>query len=106
MSTATPPSVFGPTPPDTTQTASADDCAIANPVEDDDTAGKAPRADPLSEAPSAAFIKRIPIGFARSKQVLGLATDDGPMRIAMADPRTTGRRAMYLAGGWAVAIRV
>jgi general secretion pathway protein E len=36
--------------------------------------------------PSALFVKRVPIGFARSKQVLGLATEDGPMRIAMADP--------------------
>ena len=36
--------------------------------------------------PSALFVKRIPIGFARSKQVLGLATDSGPMRVAMANP--------------------
>ncbi|MFO8014773.1 MAG: type II secretion system ATPase GspE [Phycisphaerae bacterium] len=36
--------------------------------------------------PSAAFVKRVPIGFARSKQVLGLATDEGPMRVAMVDP--------------------
>ena len=36
--------------------------------------------------PSALFIKRIPIGFARQKRVLGLATESGPMRVAMADP--------------------
>jgi len=36
--------------------------------------------------PSAHFVKRVPIAFARTKHVLGLATDDGPMRLAMADP--------------------
>lgn len=36
--------------------------------------------------PSAAFVKRVPIGFARLKNVLGLATEAGPMRVAMADP--------------------
>lgn len=36
---------------------------------------------------SATYIKRVPISFARSKQALGLATDQGPMRVAMADPR-------------------
>ncbi|MBX2852948.1 MAG: Flp pilus assembly complex ATPase component TadA, partial [Phycisphaeraceae bacterium] len=40
----------------------------------------------LDDAPSARFIKRVPIGFARSKQVLGLATEQGPMRVAMANP--------------------
>ncbi|MBX2851124.1 MAG: type II secretion system ATPase GspE, partial [Phycisphaeraceae bacterium] len=40
----------------------------------------------LDDAPSARFIKRVPIGFARSKQVLGLVTEQGPMRVAMADP--------------------
>jgi general secretion pathway protein E len=32
--------------------------------------------------PSAHFVRRVPIGFARSKGVLGLATESGPMRIA------------------------
>ncbi|MFN3166634.1 MAG: type II secretion system ATPase GspE [Phycisphaeraceae bacterium] len=41
---------------------------------------------PLDAPPSAAFVKRVPIGFARAKRVLGLATDGGPMRVAMADP--------------------
>jgi general secretion pathway protein E len=36
--------------------------------------------------PSAAFVKRVPIRFARAKRVLGLATRNGTMRVAMADP--------------------
>jgi general secretion pathway protein E len=36
--------------------------------------------------PSAAFVKRVPIHFARQKKVLGLATDSGPLRVAMAAP--------------------
>ncbi len=36
--------------------------------------------------PSAFFVKRVPIGFARLKKVLGLETKTGPMRVAMADP--------------------
>ena len=44
------------------------------------------QANPLNGPASAAFIRRVPIGFARAKRVLGLATDDGPMRIAMAEP--------------------
>jgi general secretion pathway protein E len=41
----------------------------------------------LGEAhPSAEFVKRVPIAFARSKRVLGLATDNGKLRLAMADP--------------------
>ncbi|MEI7835329.1 MAG: type II secretion system ATPase GspE [Planctomycetota bacterium] len=36
--------------------------------------------------PSAMFVKRVPISFARAKQVLGLATEVGPLRVAMADP--------------------
>jgi general secretion pathway protein E len=36
--------------------------------------------------PATAFVKRVPISFARQKGVLGLATDSGPMRVAMADP--------------------
>jgi general secretion pathway protein E len=36
--------------------------------------------------PSAHFVKRVPIHFARAKQVLGLASDDGATRVAMADP--------------------
>ena len=57
-----------------------------------DPAGAEPdedRADTVDLAgthPSAAFVKRVPIGFARSKQVLGLATGDGPMRVAMVNP--------------------
>jgi general secretion pathway protein E len=35
--------------------------------------------------PSAEFIKRVPIRFARARKVLGVATESGPMRIAMAD---------------------
>ena len=45
-----------------------------------------PEADVREEPPSVAFIKRVPISFARAKQVLGLATDNGAMRIAMAEP--------------------
>ncbi len=86
MSTATPLSVFGSTLPDTTQEASADEHAITRPVKDAGAIELTQQADPLGGAPSAEFIKRVPIGFARSKQVLGLATDDGPMRIAMAHP--------------------
>jgi general secretion pathway protein E len=36
--------------------------------------------------PSALFVKRVPIHFARQKKVLGLATDAGPLRVAMAEP--------------------
>ncbi len=36
--------------------------------------------------PSALFVKRVPIGFARLKKALGIATDSGPMRVAMAEP--------------------
>ena len=36
--------------------------------------------------PSALFVKRVPIGFARLKKVLGLATESGPLRLAMAEP--------------------
>lgn len=35
---------------------------------------------------SVAFVKRVPISFARAKGVLGLAGDTGAMRIAMTDP--------------------
>jgi general secretion pathway protein E len=38
------------------------------------------------EHPSAMFVRRVPIHFARDKEVLGLATESGPMRVAMADP--------------------
>ncbi|MFW5839849.1 MAG: type II secretion system ATPase GspE [Planctomycetota bacterium] len=37
-------------------------------------------------APSARFVKRFDIAFARSHQVLGLAGSDGPLQLAMADP--------------------
>ncbi|MEX2672288.1 MAG: type II secretion system ATPase GspE [Phycisphaeraceae bacterium] len=41
---------------------------------------------PLSGAqPSAQFVRRVPIAFARSKQVLGLAAEGTPMRVAMVD---------------------
>ncbi|MGB0766893.1 MAG: type II secretion system ATPase GspE [Phycisphaeraceae bacterium] len=59
------------------------DEAIALPTSSGDVQGVAAA---LKDPPSAAFVKRVPIGFARSKRVLGLATDAGPMRIAMADP--------------------
>ncbi len=42
--------------------------------------------DLAGEHPSALFTKRVPIGFARAKSVLGLATEQGPLRIAMAEP--------------------
>jgi general secretion pathway protein E len=47
-----------------------------------------PRVDLGNEHPSARFVARVPIHFARSKQVLGLAdeNDRGPLRVAMADP--------------------
>jgi general secretion pathway protein E len=47
------------------------------------------RADTMDLAgthPSALFVKRVPIGFARDKQVLGLATDAGALRVAMVHP--------------------
>ncbi len=45
------------------------------------------RVDLAGEHPSARFVSRVPIHFARSRQVLGLAGDDeGPMRVAMVDP--------------------
>jgi general secretion pathway protein E len=47
----------------------------------------AARVDLAGEHPSARFVSRVPIHFARSRQVLGLAGDDSaPMRVAMADP--------------------
>ena len=42
--------------------------------------------DLAEQHPSAMFVKRIPISFARTKRVLGLATDEGPLRLAMAAP--------------------
>jgi len=38
------------------------------------------------EPPSALFVQRVPIGFARLKKVLGLATEKGPLRLAMVNP--------------------
>jgi len=66
-----------PTPPET-QAAPPDDTAERTPP--------VARVDLARAHPSALFVKRVPIGFARSKQVLGLATETGPLRIAMADP--------------------
>jgi general secretion pathway protein E len=45
-----------------------------------------PEVDLGKEHFSAAFVRRVPIGFARSKRVLGLASDGGLIRLAMADP--------------------
>jgi len=42
--------------------------------------------DLSADHPSALFVERVPIGFARSRKVLGLATQTGPMRVAMANP--------------------
>ncbi len=59
-----------------------------------DGAVGAPEAEPATDhpsidlsgvQPSAAFVHRIPIAFARSKRVLGLASENGTMRVAMAD---------------------
>ena len=36
--------------------------------------------------PSALFVRRVPIAFARGKKVMGLASDEGPLQVAMADP--------------------
>lgn len=36
--------------------------------------------------PSSLFTKRVPIGYARLKKVLGISTEVGPMRVAMVDP--------------------
>lgn len=36
--------------------------------------------------PSALFLRRVPIHFARDRNVLGLATESGPLRVALADP--------------------
>jgi general secretion pathway protein E len=44
------------------------------------------RVDLAAEHPSARFVSRVPIHFARSRQVLGLAGDEGPMRVAMSEP--------------------
>jgi general secretion pathway protein E len=44
------------------------------------------RMDLVGTHPSARFVQRVPISFARVKKVLGLATDVGPLRVAMADP--------------------
>ncbi len=51
-----------------------------------DAAAPANAVDLSGTHASAHFVKRVPIGFARAKQVLGLSTDDGPLRVAMADP--------------------
>ena len=52
-----------------------------------------PETPDLGEAhPSAEFVKRVPIAFARSKRVLGLATDNGKMRLAMGDPEDAQTR--------------
>jgi general secretion pathway protein E len=45
-----------------------------------------PALDLAGVHPSAGFVKRVPIRFARAKMVLGLATGNGTMRVAMADP--------------------
>ena len=49
-------------------------------------AGKTALLSLAGEQPSALFVQRVPIGFARLKKVLGLASDDGPLRLAMAQP--------------------
>ncbi len=47
----------------------------------------APAAVDWTEAhASAGFVKRVPIHFARSKKILGLAAEDGGLRVAMAEP--------------------
>ena len=45
-----------------------------------------PVIDLSKQHPSASFVKRVPIGFARSKQVLGLAGEDDELVLAMVDP--------------------
>jgi len=47
--------------------------------------GEVPGMDLSGAHPSALFVKRVPIAFARGKQVLGLAGASGAMRVAMAD---------------------
>ena len=47
---------------------------------------QAQRRDLAGTHPSACFVKRVPISFARSKKVLGLAPKGGAMFVAMADP--------------------
>jgi general secretion pathway protein E len=42
--------------------------------------------DLMETPPAALFVKRVPIRFARAKKVLGLATETGPMRVAMVEP--------------------
>jgi len=73
---------------------------IGSPVEfdGDDAAASAHDASPAGQTedgaaatlsgmhPSAEFVKKVPIGFARQKKVLGLATEEGPTRVAMAQP--------------------
>ncbi len=59
--------------------------AVARPAPRGDGA-RAPTIDLGGAHPSAFFLKRVPIHFARHKRVLGLAADSGPMCVAMADP--------------------
>ena len=50
-----------------------------------ETLGLAFRDDLASTPPSADFVEHIPIGFARQHGMLGLASEDGPLRVAVAD---------------------
>jgi general secretion pathway protein E len=58
---------------------------------EEDLAADRPRAFPPSAEDSedwrasASFVDRVPIEFARKRKVLGLATETGPLRVAMAD---------------------
>ncbi len=45
-----------------------------------------PTIDLTRQHPSAAFVKRVPIGFARDKRVLGISGDEDRLVLAMVDP--------------------
>ncbi len=59
--------------------------ATESPLGDLDDAPTPSVVDLRRAQPSASFVKRVPIEFARARRVLGLATEQGPMRVAMAD---------------------
>ena len=86
MSTATPPSRLTQSPPDKAVDLQRADHAEPATAVQHQAHSKSDSANPLNGPASAAFIRRVPIGFARAKRALGLASDAGPMRIAMAEP--------------------
>ena len=74
--------------PEAAEAADATDPAapVNPPVTDAPGPGAAQPDDLSAQHPSATFIKRVPIGFARAKKVLGLSGANGGIRVAMAEP--------------------